>query len=694
MSMNMQALGAICAVLLMAACGGGDAAGTGAGGEEVRGALSDGVMGPNADLSSSSDGTYVPEDPGTSPAEDFAGGKDALEPQETTSPPADIGSDATLEEFLEFHNIDPLTSEEDRETGRGVTDDSGRAAFYSYHHNALVEFVALAEDQTPLVGMAVALQLFDDATGMAFVFDPTGVRAPAMYEGEFGEGTIAVESDSGVDDIVEFEEGGPSPFPGQQFSLLSVSFSSMLSFTMKMAVTSTIAYVVKKWVKELCLFAAPLHEKACNIASMVAGLATGVAMGGVQLALKEGLTWSGLAGVVVDELLDFGCGDVFGAVLAAWGPVEGLMGNGALKDEIQLLFKQAVWKYNYMMEMSDSGDNPPDGAEWPAIESLVVKGLQASAALRPAVLENYFIALSPNKTYLEEQLSAGNFFKYASGLVKEAVTEHIFTVTSYVELQSLLIDVTVFFHQVPGGTVVETTMNIDYFHYQRVEGEWSTKNLDSKKFSCGLAAFTALTGYIQDAAGNTLQSLAAKSTLEIVRDQLTLLNLQADALYKLGWGEDITVPDCLPDILEPNNTWQNAPTVANLGTAVTVEDMLLMEGESDWYRFPLGGLINRVQAGVEWDDEQPGLSGCSTGTEEVCLEVLWYSDMYEMLDMAPSSFGGGMCQNIGPGGYFETEQYLLAPVMGETGPGVFIHLKSPEDATSVVPYKLKLYGTD
>jgi len=628
------------------------------------------------------------------PVEDSARGQDSAQPGETTSPPADIGGDVGLEEFLEFHGIAPMEEAEDRETAKGSTDEKGRAAFYSYRHNALVEFVAIDEDEEPLAEMEVALQLFDDATGIAFVFDPTGVRAPAVYEGKFGDGTISVESEAGLEDIIEFEEGGPSPFPGEQFSLLSLSWSSVLSFTMKATITSAVAYVVKKWVKELCLFAAPLHEKACSIASMVAGLVAGVAMGGVQLALKQGLTWSGMAGVVVDELIDFGCGDVFGAVLGAVGPVEGLSSNTALKDEIQLLYKQAVWKYNYMMEKADDPTDPPDPNEWATIDPLVVKGLQAAVALRPAVLENYFIALKPDKTYLEEQLSGGGFFKFASGLVKEAVTEHIFTVTSYTELTTLLIDVNIFYKQIPGGAVVETTMKIDYLHYQRVEGEWSTKNLDSKKFSCGLAAFTALTGYIQDAAGNTIQNLAAKPTLEIVRDQLKLLNLQADALYKLGWGEDITVPTCLPDLLEPNNSWQSAPTVANLGSAVTVEDMLLMEGESDWYRFPIGGIINRVQAGVEWDADQPGLSGCTTGTEQVCLEVLWYSDMYEMLGMEPSSFGAVTCGSMGPGGYFETPQYLLSPVTGETGPEVFIHLKSPEAATSVVPYKLKLYGTD
>ena len=494
----------------------------------------------------------------------------------------DLPADVSLEEFLEAHEISVLAEQGDREVGKGTTDAKGHASFYSYKHNAVVEFYALDDEKNPLGEMDVSLHLFDDATGMAFVFDPTGQRAPGMYTGEFGDGTITVDSEDELDDLVDFDEGGPNPFPGKQFSLLSLSWSSVLSFTMRAAVTSAISYVVKKWVKELCLFARPLHAEACSIASMVAGLVTGVVMGGVQMGLKEGLTWTGLGQVVVDELIDFGCGDVLGALLTAWGPVEGLTGNGALKDEVQLLFKKAAWKYNYMMSLSDSVDNPPDGAQWGAIQPLLVKGIQALAVQRPLVLKDYFIALPNQKTFVEDQLSANNLFKFSSGLVKEAVTEHIFTVTSFIDLQTILLDIDMFYYQTIDGLVVETTMTVEHFHYQRVEGEWSTKNLpDGKVFKCGLAAFTALTGYVQDAAGNTLQSWGQKSILEAVRDQLTLLNLQADAMHKLGWGEDIVVPDCLPDLLEPNDVWQNAPSVANLGSAVTVEDMLLLPGDVD-----------------------------------------------------------------------------------------------------------------
>ncbi len=630
---------------------------------------------------------------------------DATEPgsdaqADAPAPPMDIGGDLSLDEFLAVNNIHKMEQvEADREGSLGTTDADGRASFYSPAHNALVEFWARDEEDEPRPDVQVSLTLFDNAQLVALVMDPTGEGAPAFYEGELQDGNLEIESDGDLADGVEFEEGGANPFEGQPFSLLSISVTMVVKVTLKAAITGAIAYVVKKWVKELCLFAAPLHKEACNIASLVAGLAAGVAMGGVQLALKEGLTWTGLAALSADELIKFGCGDVLGAVLAAYGPVEGLatMGEGSMAADNQKLFKQAAWKYNYMMEHLDSADTGPTEATAGELSPGITKGLKALAVLKPMIIQNYFIAMNPDKGHLETQLSSGNLFNYATDLVKDAVTEHIFTITKFIDYKSLLIEADEWIFEVAGEWHMVQEIKVEYFHYQCVEGEWSTKKLakDNKYLNCGLAAVGAITGYLQDATGNIIATKNAKPLMEYVHNYLVLLNMQADALYEQGWPGTIEPPDCLPDIWEPNNSWEYAPTVVNLGSAVEVEDLLLFPDEEDWYRFPLGGLINRVQAAAEWDDDQVGLSSCAPAGGKVCLEFLWYSDMYEMLDMPPSEFMSPVCQDLSEDNtWFETDQYLLAPVMGETGYQIFVRVFSDGGNSSNIPYHLHIYGTD
>jgi len=612
---------------------------------------------------------------------------------EASVEPLDIKGELTLEEFLEAYDIEKMEpAGDDRESGAGMTDENGRAAFYSPNQNAMVEVHALDEEENPLPGMQVSGVLFDDGHAVMLVYDPESGRAPAMYIGETGDGTVEISSVDDPESVSsDFDLGGISPFEGNQFSLISISWTMVIKTTLKTMAMSAIASVVKKWVNELCLFAKPLHKEACGIAAEAASIIPGIVTGGVKLALGQGLTWSGLAKLtvdkVVDKLIDYGCGDMFKAVLLKLGP------KTAAPDDANIaLYKEVAWKYNYMMELADSETNPPDAAVWGEVKDGAVAGIQGLAYVKPMILPNFFLVYKPEKGFIEDQLSAKNIFGAAVKAVQKGMTEIVLDYFEQIQIDQILFEYKLFFTN--SGKFIGGSWSFTHFHYERTTMAWHEETLpDNKLFDCAIAAIGGLTAAVQEGTENYLASVDAYPVNKFAHDVLVMLDAKADAYYKAAWGEDIpTPPPCLPDIWEPNDMWEMAPQVSNLGDTVTVEDLLLMPDDEDNYVFPIGGLINKVVAGVEWDEEQPGVEDCSFDDGDMCIELLWYSDMFEMLDMPPESFAT-KCEKLKKKGFWETDMYVLAPVMGETGPRIYVHVY-PQNTSAVIPYKLLLYGTN
>lgn len=620
----------------------------------------------------------------------------------------DIQGEITLEEWLEANNIRLLEEEEDgAEAATEVTGENGRAAFYSDTHKALVEVLAEDDESSPLAGMRVTARVYDTDNAIVFIVDPNEERMPVYYFGPLKDGDLGLDSDEQLSDEgvdFEFDPEDESPFPGKPFTLVEINVSMFIKATLKAALISVIGSIMKKWVKNFCLFFKPLHENACQIAGLVAKYGTEIALGGVSLLFEGGGAVSAgqLTGFAVDQLIGYGCGDVLGAVLTAWGPAPWAADNAAITDQNQGLYKSAVWKFNYLLWLADSQDTPPLNPLPGGFNEEMAKNLNTMALMRPMVLTDFYIAYQPESAALSEHLDEKSLVKTVFAGVKEATTIWQEYIKTMIDIQSLTLTYKELWID---NILVAQEFHLDYFHFNYTEKGWKPKGF-GKGVECALFAAVEVVGKLFDVAAQDYVGEQTFQTHLITNDQLKLMNTVADAIYAEYWGGSIPAPQCLPDIWEPNDTWQTAPTATNFGELVVINDMMLNKGgnvggldipdDTDWFALPVMGIFSKVQAGVGYREPSGDESNCAAAEGSVCVQLHWYSDLVELMDAPPIEVGGEHCGLLedtwldDPS--LETEQYLLAPVTGETGARIMVRIRHSGAASANIPYKLYMYG--
>ncbi len=160
----------------------------------------------------------------------------------------------------------------------------------------------------------------------------------------------------------------------------------------------------------------------------------------------------------------------------------------------------------------------------------------------------------------------------------------------------------------------------------------------------------------------------------LVGDLQQTAETAADVYHQKFYGEAIPDPDCLPDLYEPNGTWEAALSrplsYTADGSPVRVEDLNLCDGatadESDWYAFP-SSLINfQTQARIRKPEGSP------EGTDvPICMEIWFYDELLELGYLDPVQIASA-CGTVRE--EFSTAQLSVASTTGVRWQYLMVHV--------------------
>jgi len=148
-------------------------------------------------------------------------------------------------------------------------------------------------------------------------------------------------------------------------------------------------------------------------------------------------------------------------------------------------------------------------------------------------------------------------------------------------------------------------------------------------------------------------------------------------------GEEDPECFCAADGYEDNDGWQQAIGAAERfdGDIGTVDDLTLMEGDTDWYAFDVPAQNLNVTATVEVSDH------CQGDVEaRVCVDVSVYSDLDEFMGAPPRHLGGPYCGSVGDG--VASERLSFVSMWGEEWTAIVVQVYPEGDPAGPAPYDL------
>lgn len=563
------------------------------------------------------------------------------------------GPDASWDDIIE------LTLDDDgAERGSGMTGADGMVRFYSAEHDALFELGMADADESMLDGIEIHVEVRDDGATY-WAEDPSGRYMPMLFGSEI---PTALDQALTVDGKALFEQGDDvfefDPEQGDPYANLIVGFSVSISIRGVMWGMGEAAalLVLKKLVEDTCLFFAPLHDDVCGVVATVVEFAGTAGVAGVKLVLKKGLSWGAAAAQATwseawSELRSRACEAGSKAMVTWFVPApEG-------EKAVQQRYRQAAYKYRYALKKLD--ETPPEqpAARAAAIADLELAG-QALAMVAGKVRDHYYEIYNDDPDRFLTDAS----FKGAGVTVKKLV-----------EVRPLILEsLTIAYGYEELLTVTSTSVTIESYEFlygeavigegEPVETPWQAEwGLD-----CAMAA--AKSAYVTWTE-NSAEQQAELDIETAVGYMIDIVEAFVDDVHAEHWGGNVPDPDCLPDIWEPNDSWQSALAAPFAGyldggsTVVEVDNLNLCDGQTadddDWFAFDAAPINFNVQARIRTS------SGGSSGEDErICLELHWYSQAYEIGMFPPSVISGPVCGTVAS--EFSTGQVNVGQVTGET----------------------------
>ncbi len=550
-----------------------------------------------------------------------------------------------LDGYLEAQNIEKLAPDEGGgELAQAPSDDEGRVRFYSPTHEAMWDLTLVDEAGAALAGKDVMVGV--GQTGVTlFITDPSGEHAPLLVTTEMpvedGSYEIsAADASAGAQFVPEVAED--NPFTDGSF-LLELNVSTAIRFTLANMKAFAIGAVIKSVVQGTCNFFAPLEKRSCSIAGDIAGLMAGWVKPGMTFLTAEG--FGGLAGLVTKVAADVGahvlnemfCKPAGVAFMKLW-----------LDDEASVILqlRQAISQYNWLLNKID--DDPPDD----------VDELQGQLAQVGNLITNMTQELRPFylKVYNDQSLDG----------IASSVNMSLGFTKALIDTVDLSVDWAVEFGgPLPGGMAdllaklklegfTHAIEKLDIAHSGSKLGEMN-EHIQGALAECvfGFVAEAGVT-FVKDATNHLVEA----SAQQIAQTSILVAKRVMKEIYKDGWGGgDVPIGACLPDLWEPNDTWEQAFEKEVLagalgGDAVWINDVNLCippgppQEVDDWYAFDAGPVNLRVNSKVVGVDGGPGIG------RRACIEVWWYSEAMELMDEGATRVAGPECgaldKDVGP----------------------------------------------
>ena len=616
---------------------------------------------------------------------------------DTSVPDVDVSDE--LAEYIRDNDVTILAMGDDGvEYGQNETGTDGWARFYSPVHEGLVEFEMSSDDESPtLVGdLPVILALTSEREAVWAAVDPTETYEPVLHSitvPETGEHEMDLDMNEVSErlDIDYDPEAAEDPFgeDAEKDAVGSITQPLLVGVVVTFAIRSTltslavgaVASIFGNLVRGACNFATPLYAERCeiigNIAESAVKLFAGVRLGNVS-------SWGDFAREVGGEALevaDINCESVSASLV-------GLITDITPDDTApirELAFRRVLQKWNYLLHQMETDPQPGQQSwEWAQEQSL------ALIAARHGVLEEYFVAMSAEENPPEDGMLMGIFKsaveKFVEGSEVTVITAARDAVT---ENNQIFYD---FARDLDGDGAVDdvdgVVMSYKYTTsptrltnvsegFERLKAVYETLN-------CAWTFVTTVdAAFEQDGRAERIDDLIVQ---ELVDDGIAALDAAITAEYRRFWGE-LPMGECLADIMEPNDTWQLAhasPVPGTLGAGggdvATLERLNLCDGlgmsgdDVDWYAYNNPAIDFRVQARFF---QPPGAAG---DTESVCVDVHFYSDIYELAGTPPDV----LRTQCGVGD-FSTDEFGVRRTIGERWSQILLRVRpeNPEDAMPV-----------
>lgn len=562
--------------------------------------------------------------------------------------PGPDGGGGDLETYLRENAVTRLTLQADgTEYGDAVTDAGGVARFYSTAHEMLFDMSTVERGlDAPLAGRRVHIAVA--GTSAAYLItDPSGHDAPFLYTvalpGRDTEVTVDAYDETQLTSEPPFDPAvEENPFGAARAPLVGARTESLIvgiavTFAIRTVLTgmavSAVAAVFRYLVDGACNVVAPLYAERCALISGLAGTAVEL-IGGFRTGASA---WE-LGATAIDGALtatDLHC-DHLGATMM--GYVTDPSDQSALTR-----YRELARRFNYLLHQMET-DPQPGQPTWAQMRLMA----QALIDLRNVVRNDYFQLW--NQESFGDRVSVGYGIGVASDSIGEAFNGLGLEIQELVLTQLEITEVVRWYLEIGPRS---STFSIESHRYTRATFEAMTFPVE---VSDGGAAVTGLffdcaANFVQGALVSYYDDAAARRVSEelttgaIVGGQLEVLERAVDAIYLAHWGEVIPPGMCLPDEYEPNARWQDAvasPVPVELASGSVVDlpdlnqcDAIGMSGaDDDWYAYYIGPIEFRVQSRIM------GVAGGVGQDEPVCLDVYFYSEIYEIAGTPPDIITG------------------------------------------------------
>lgn len=591
-----------------------------------------------------------------------------------------------LDEWLADNGVVKMVAGADGvEWGTTTSGADGTAKFYSPAHKGIFQLTTVDDQNAITPGLRVSVGA-TAATASYIVLDDAGKYAPMVFNGPIDghdqSGTVKTEDLQGAaGDPYVFTPGG-NPF-STQFTLLGLEFTISIMTVLEVSITTVAGLVIKDLVENACLFFEPLHHDACAIAGDVVSDLAGFAFAGIPMALEKGIGYAA-KDIATSELpkaaAELFCGNVIGKNLIGWTKPRV---DGAPETTLETKLRTALYKYNYVLDQLDK--SPPQSYTAAQQAELRTAG-DALVSLAQKIREGYLSVYNP-----EEMGTHG--------------LEFGFDATN--ELVGKLLE---------GRKVITTIVSLDeveavLFHVQTGSSTFVYQAVSSWHMDVPVESFEELLSETkQKVAGTALGcffGIASEATIDYLKDNvqehaqedlethwgkaLDVVDEDLNELYSDLYGAPPPPPTCLPDLWEPNGTWQQGTqqTIAgqlNGSNTVTLKDLDLCGADDDWYAYSAGPISFSAGAAI-----RKPLNG-QNGDKSVCVELYWYSEDYQISGWDPDLVAGPTCGSVDSEP--TTPSVNVAGTLGESFRDVLVHVyPDPNNAQSVprIDYDLEVH---
>jgi len=566
-------------------------------------------------------------------------------------PALDAGDEVVeLDDYLRDNDVVTLEALDDgTEVGTAITGDDGFARFYSPENQGIYQMQAADPDMgMALPGRQVTVAVGDSS--MAYLItDPLGQYQPFLHTVDVPEEDAELEYDAydvyreqaGLDD---YDPGtGPNPFGAMSdddfgradhsLTIVGIAVTIGIRSILTSVAVGAAAAVFSNLVEGACNAVAPLYAERCRIVGVLAG-AVGSLVGGF---FTGPVTAWALGATALDTALsvaELNCDNLAGAAVGY------VLDPG--DDTGQNRYREIARKLNYLLHVMET-DPQPGQPSW----DWAMEQAQRLIAVRDVVRNRYF------QLWNQDGLGDSKAFGFGMGRAASA-TSGFFNNLEVDVRAATLTRLTIREETLAVLEIGEYDARYTVANWRYVQADWETfewsydPGSEFSKEMRGLligCAFNFVKGAVVAWSDGTTSREVELETADMVDDILDVFETGIEETYRRHWGDDIPMGDCLPDLQEPNGTWELAhasPVPGDLVTGGVAELMDLnlcnpagTSGEDeDWYAYDIAPIELRVQARLIGDDMGMGQD------ERMCIEVYFYSEIYTITGDPPDRITG------------------------------------------------------